>query len=101
MASTESHADHSKTIDALGLPGQMPRKLNITMIGAGSFFTNSVLKDIILIPGHQGGELRLIDVDATTRSSMKQISAIFGQSVAAHNDAICSLAPITSSTPSK
>jgi len=64
MASSESHADHSKTIDTLGLPGVMPRKLNITMIGAGSFFTNSVLKDVVLIPGHKGGELRLIDIDA-------------------------------------
>lgn len=63
MASTESHADHSKTIDTLGLPGELPRPLNITMIGAGSFFTNSVLKDVILIPGHKGGELRLIDID--------------------------------------
>ncbi len=63
MASTESHADHSKTIDTLGLPGEMPRPINITMIGAGSFFTNSVLKDVILIPGHKGGELRLIDID--------------------------------------
>ena len=73
MASTESHADHSKTIDTLGLPGQMPRKLNITMIGAGSFFTNSVLKDVILIPGHKGGELRLIDVDATRLALAEQL----------------------------
>lgn len=41
----------------------MPRPLNVTMLGAGSFFTNSVLKDVVLIPGNQGGELRLVDVD--------------------------------------
>lgn len=41
----------------------MPRKINLTMIGAGSFFTSSILKDVILIPGSQGGELRLIDID--------------------------------------
>jgi alpha-galactosidase len=46
-----------------GLPGAMPRPLNVTMLGAGSFFTNSVLKDVLLIPGNQGGELRLVDVD--------------------------------------
>jgi alpha-galactosidase len=42
----------------------MPRKINVTMLGAGSFFTNSILKDVILIPGSVGGELRLVDIDA-------------------------------------
>ncbi|AIE83414.1 hypothetical protein [Fimbriimonas ginsengisoli] len=42
----------------------MPRKINVTMVGAGSFFTTSILKDVTLIPGNQGGELRLIDIDA-------------------------------------
>lgn len=46
-----------------GLPGAMPRPLNVTMLGAGSFFTNSVLKDVLLIPGNRGGELRLVDID--------------------------------------
>jgi len=63
MTVTESHADHSKTIEQRGLPGNMPRKINVTMIGAGSFFTNSILKDVVLIPGNLGGELRLIDID--------------------------------------
>ncbi len=43
----------------------MPRPIKVAMIGAGSFFTNSVLKDVLLIPENQGGELRLVDVDAT------------------------------------
>lgn len=47
-----------------GLAGTMPRPLNVAMVGAGSFFTNSVLKDVLLIPDSQGGELRLIDIDA-------------------------------------
>jgi alpha-galactosidase len=34
------------------------------MMGAGSFFTNSVLRDVILIPDNQGGELRLCDIDS-------------------------------------
>lgn len=46
-----------------GLPGEMPRPLNVVMIGAGSFFTGSILRDVLVIPGSQGGELRLIDVD--------------------------------------
>lgn len=47
----------------VGLPGVVPRPLNVTMLGAGSFFTNSVLKDVLLIPGNGGGELRLVDID--------------------------------------
>lgn len=46
-----------------GLPGELSRKINVTMIGAGSFFTNSILKDVVLIPGSLGGELRLVDID--------------------------------------
>lgn len=65
MALATSHADHTKADTQLGLPGFMPRKINVTMMGAGSFFTNSILKDVILTPNNLGGELRLIDIDAT------------------------------------
>lgn len=61
---TASHATHSQLIDETGLPGAMPRPIVVTMLGAGSFFTNSILKDVVLIPGNQGGELRLVDIDA-------------------------------------
>ncbi len=53
----------AEKLEILGLEGQMPRPLNITMIGAGSFFTSSILKDMLLVPGNQGGELRLVDID--------------------------------------
>lgn len=62
--STESHDKHSKPSESIGLPGTMPRPINVVMMGAGSFFTSSVLKDVILIPGSAGGELRLVDIDA-------------------------------------
>lgn len=58
-----AHADHTQPVSTLGLPGDMPRPLTVTMVGAGSFFTYSILKDVVLIPGSQGGELRLVDVD--------------------------------------
>jgi alpha-galactosidase len=64
MAVAESHIEHTKADAQLGLPGKMPRPIVVTMIGAGSFFTNSILKDVLLIPNNQGGELRLIDIDA-------------------------------------
>ncbi len=63
MASTDSHLEHSKPDERNGLAGRMPRKINVLMMGAGSFFTNSVLRDVILIPDNQGGELRLCDID--------------------------------------
>ncbi len=60
----EGHAAHTKADSRPGLPGEMPRPIVVTMMGAGSFFTTSVLKDMVLIPGHKGGELRLVDIDA-------------------------------------
>ena len=60
----QGHAAHTQSADRPGLPGQMPRPINVTMMGAGSFFTNSILKDVVLTRGSAGGELRLVDVDA-------------------------------------
>src|SRR5688500_8232025 len=62
MASlADSHPDQAS--EPLGLPGAMPPPISVLMLGAGSFFTGSILKDILLIPGGQGGELRLVDID--------------------------------------
>jgi alpha-galactosidase len=65
--------DHVLEDKRIGLPGKMPRKINVTMIGAGSFFTNAVLKDVALIPDSLGGELRLIDIDATRLALSHQL----------------------------
>lgn len=46
-----------------GLAGEMPRPIKVVMMGAGSSFTNAILKDIVLVPGNQGGELHLVDID--------------------------------------
>ena len=77
MPAETSHADHTKADTRMGLPGSMPRKINVTMMGAGSFFTNSILKDVILTPDNLGGELRLIDIDgdrlALAEKLMKKI----------------------------
>jgi len=37
---------------------------NVTFLGAGSGFTAGVLRDVMLIPGLAGGELRLVDIDS-------------------------------------
>ncbi len=63
-AATAGHIEHTKKDERIGLTGEMPRKINVTMMGAGSGFTNSILRDVILIPGSKGGELRLVDIDA-------------------------------------
>lgn len=79
----KGHAAHTQADTRPGLPGEMPRKLNVTMMGAGSFFTTSILKDVILIPGSLGGELRLIDIDAErlalTETLMKKVVAEAGE----------------------
>lgn len=84
MAVATSHLDHVKPDSRIGLPGEMRRKINVTMIGAGSFFTNSILKDVTLIPGNLGGELRLVDIDAgrleLTRRLMQKIVDELGDS---------------------
>ncbi|MBS1707194.1 MAG: alpha-glucosidase/alpha-galactosidase [Armatimonadetes bacterium] len=51
----------------------MPRKINVTMIGAGSFFCASVMKDVVLIPENQGGELRLVDIDGARMELSRQL----------------------------
>lgn len=51
----------------------MPRKINVTMIGAGSFFCASVMKDVVLIPENLGGELRLVDIDVERMELSRQL----------------------------
>ncbi|MDX2066716.1 MAG: hypothetical protein SFX74_13350 [Fimbriimonadaceae bacterium] len=81
--SEQGHIEHSKSDSRRGLAGAMPRKINVTMMGAGSGFTNSVLKDVVLIPESQGGELRLIDIDGErlelSRKLMLKVLEAVGQ----------------------
>ena len=83
MAVATSHNEHSQSDTRNGLPGAMPRPVNVVMLGAGSFFTNSVLKDVVLIPDNAGGELRLVDIDgerlALTERLMNRIIEQAGQ----------------------
>jgi alpha-galactosidase len=85
MALATSHAEHSKPDEKTGLPGKMPRKIVVTMIGAGSFFTNSILKDVVLIPGNLGGELRLVDIDENRLKLAEQLMRKIVEEVGAEN----------------
>ncbi len=61
---TEGHAAHSKSAAASGLPGVMRRPIKLTMMGAGSGFTPTLVRDVLQIPGSLGGTIALVDVDA-------------------------------------
>ncbi len=81
---SKGHIEHTKRDERRGLPGDMPRPINVAMIGAGSGFTNSILRDVVLIPGNLGGELRLVDVDASrlalSESLMRRVLEESGES---------------------
>lgn len=59
------HADHTRDASERGLPGSFTRKIKISFIGAGSFFTPRVLNDILKTPGQRGGTFALVDTDET------------------------------------
>lgn len=69
----QGHAAHTKAAEARGLPGVMRRPLKVTMMGAGSFFTTTITRDILQIPGGRGGTLALVDPDAERLSTMTQV----------------------------
>jgi hypothetical protein len=62
-ANKAGHTAHTKSAEAVGLPGQMRRPIKVTMLGAGSGFTPTLVNDILRIPGEQGGTIALVDID--------------------------------------
>ena len=69
----KGHAAHTKSAGAKGLPGVMRRPIKVTMMGAGSFFTTTIVRDILQIPGSRGGTIALVDIDGERLSTMKQV----------------------------
>ncbi len=64
------HAAHSKSAEAKGLAGTMRRPIKLTMMGAGSGFTPTLIRDVLQIPGSQGGTIALVDIDADRLRTM-------------------------------
>ena len=64
------HASHSKSAAANGLSGTMRRPIKMTMMGAGSGFTPTLVRDVLQIPGGQGGTIALVDIDAERLRTM-------------------------------
>lgn len=61
---TKGHLAHTKDAAQRGLPGEMPRPIKITMLGAGSGFTPRLVNDVLRIPGNEcGGVIALVDID--------------------------------------
>lgn len=76
MAETklEGHAAHTKPADSQeGLKGKITRPLNITFFGAGSGFCPTLCKDVLLTPGADRGEFRLVDVDKDRLGTMHKV----------------------------
>ena len=73
-ANKSAHSQHTKDADSqLGLKGEMPRPIHITMLGAGSAFTPRLMNDVLHIPGGQGGTIRLVDIDADRLATMHKL----------------------------
>jgi alpha-galactosidase len=67
------HAEHTKSADTLALPGAMGRPIKITMMGAGSGFTPTLVADVISISGTQGGVIALVDIDRERLQTMQRL----------------------------
>ena len=70
----QGHAAHTKAADSQeGLSGKITRPINITFLGAGSGFCPNLCRDVLMIPGADRGEFRLVDVDADRLSMMHKV----------------------------
>ncbi|MDH3252738.1 MAG: alpha-glucosidase/alpha-galactosidase [Ignavibacteria bacterium] len=71
---SKGHGAHTQRADEpRGLSGRMQRPLKIAFLGAGSSFTPKLVNDILHIPGEQGGEIVLVDIDDERLSTMHRL----------------------------
>ncbi|MDP0497207.1 MAG: alpha-glucosidase/alpha-galactosidase [Verrucomicrobiota bacterium JB024] len=66
-------AAHTQSAQHRGLDGKLSRPIKVTMLGAGSFFTSRLINDVLQIPGIQGGEIALVDIEPARLSPVKTI----------------------------
>jgi alpha-galactosidase len=69
----KGHAAHTQAAEEKGLPGKMRRPIKITMMGAGSGFTPTLVGDVLQIPGEQGGIIALVDIDGERLDTMRRL----------------------------
>ncbi len=72
--STQGHGAHTKAADSqAGLRGKVTRAIHVTFLGAGSGFCPNLCRDVLMIPGAERGEFRLVDVDPSRLAMMVQV----------------------------
>src|SRR6476620_10308369 len=70
----QGHAAHTKAADSqVGLRGKVHRPINVTFLGAGSGFCPTLCRDVLMIPGADRGEFRLVDLDKDRLGMMHQV----------------------------
>lgn len=70
----QGHAAHTQPAEMhKGLEGEVTRPLHITFLGAGSDFCPTLCRDVLLIPGADRGEIRLVDIDAERLGTMHKV----------------------------
>ena len=74
-AASAGHAAHTQDAASAGLAGRMPRPIKVTFLGAGSFFAPRLLNDVMRIPGHVGGTIALVDIDAKRLALTRRLIA--------------------------
>ena len=63
QANTKGAVAHIQSAGAKDIAGSITRPINVTFVGAGSMFCPVLARDLLLIPGADTGEIRLIDTD--------------------------------------
>ena len=75
-AAVSGHAAHTRAADSqIGLRGEIHRPIHVTFLGAGSGFCPTLCRDVLLTPGADRGEFRLVDVDHDRLSTMHRVVA--------------------------
>ncbi|MEM6394039.1 MAG: alpha-glucosidase/alpha-galactosidase [Planctomycetota bacterium] len=70
----QGHNAHTQAAESQeGLRGEFTRPINLTFLGAGSQFCPKLCRDVLMIPGNKGGEIRLVDVDTDRLDTMRQV----------------------------
>ncbi len=70
----EGHVAHSRPMeDKTGMDGTFHRPIKVTVLGAGSGFTPILANDLFSMPGSQGIELVLVDIDRKRLEVMHRV----------------------------
>ncbi len=70
----QGHAAHTQPADSQrGLEGPISRPIHVTFLGAGSNFCSTLCRDVLMTPGADRGEFRLVDIDPQRLAMIHQV----------------------------